>query len=481
MHHRSLAGFARLLEERGELRRIGRPLDPHLEIPALADRTVKRGGPALLCERVRKSSFPLLIGAYASPRRMAWALGCEDLSEHARALEELLRTAPPEGLLDKLRLLPRLARVAASAPRRLRGAPPCQEVVLEPPDLGALPITTSWPGDGGPFLTMPIVITRDPDTGARNLGMYRMQVFGPRETGMHWQLYKTGRRHFERARALGRRLEVAVVLGGDPVLAYAATAPLPDGVDELLLAGFLRRRPVELAPARTVELEVPADADFVLEGYVDPAEPMRPEGPFGDHTGYYTPVVPYPVFHLTALTHRRDAVYPATIVGPPPMEDAWLGKATERLFLPLLRATLPGLRDLNLPIEGVFHNLCIVSISKHEPHQARRLCYALWGLGQLATAKCILVVDEDVDVHDLATVAWRALTSIDPRRDVFFADGTIDELDHSSCGVGFGGKMGIDATRKLPEEGQSRPWMEVCRHDPATLRRVEALCRELDL
>ncbi|HJZ85530.1 MAG TPA: menaquinone biosynthesis decarboxylase [Polyangia bacterium] len=481
MAYRSLAEFVARLEAAGELLRIGRELDPRLEIAELAAQTVRRGGPALLCEKVRGSRFPLLIGAYAGARRMAWALGCQDLEEHARAIEELVRAQPPSGWMDKLRMLPKLARVAQAAPRLSSGRAPCQEVVMDPPDLGALPVMTCWPRDGGPFLTMPVVITKDPDTGVRNLGMYRMQVYGPRETGMHWQLYKTGRRHYQRAQELSRRVDVAVVLGGDPVLAYAATAPLPDGVDELLLAGFLRKKPVELTRCQTVDLEVPACADFVLEGYVDPAEPMQPEGPFGDHTGYYTPIVPYPVFHLTALTHRRDAIYPSTVVGPPPMEDAWLGKATERLFLPLLRATLPGLCDMNLPIEGVFHNLCIASIQKREPHQARKLCYALWGLGQLATCKCVIVVDKDVNVHDLGEVAWRALTSIDPKRDVFFADGTIDELDHASCGLGFGGKMGIDATRKLPEEGATREWMEVCRADPEVERRVQGLLKELGL
>jgi len=481
MAYRSLREFTDRLQAAGELVRVARELDPHLEIAALAAALVRRGGPALLCENVRGSRFPLLIGAYAGARRMAWALGVDDLAEHARAIEELVRTQPPAGMMDKLRMLPKLARVAQAAPKRVGGRAPCQEVVMEPPDLGLLPIMTCWPRDGGPFVTMPVVITKDPDTGVRNLGMYRMQLYGPRETGMHWQLYKTGRRHYQRARELGRRVDVAVVLGGDPVLAYAATAPLPDGVDELLLAGFLRRKPVELVPCKTIDLEVPACADFVLEGYVDPAEPMRPEGPFGDHTGYYTPVVPYPVFHVTAITHRRDAIYPSTVVGPPPMEDAWLGKATERLFLPLLKTTVPGLVDMNLPIEGVFHNLAIVSIRKSEPHQARKLCYALWGLGQMATAKCVVVVDEDVNVHDLREVTWRALTSIDPKRDVFFADGTIDELDHASCGLGFGGKIGIDATRKLPEEGYTREWMEVCRTEPQVARRVEGVLKEIGL
>jgi 4-hydroxy-3-polyprenylbenzoate decarboxylase len=478
--YRSLRDFARRLEEAGELVRVSQELDPRLEIAAMADRVVKRGGPALLFENVRGSRFPLLIGAFAGARRIAWALGCESLDEPARAIDELVRAQPPAGLMDKLRMLPKLARVAAAAPKVV-GSGACQEVVMDPPDLRALPVMTCWPRDGGPFLTLPIVITKDPETGVRNLGMYRMQVYGPRETGMHWQLYKTGRRHYQRARELGRKVEVAVALGGDPAITYAATAPLPDGVDELLLAGFLRKKPVELVQCKTVDLEVPACSDFVIEGYVDPTEPMRDEGPFGDHTGYYTPLTPYPVFHVTAITHRKDAIYPSTIVGPPPMEDAWLGKATERLFLPLLKATLPGVVDMNLPIEGVFHNLAIVSIRKSEPHQARRVAYALWGLGQMATAKCIVIVDEDVNVQDLREVAWRALTSIDPKRDVFFADGTIDELDHASCGMGFGGKMAVDATRKLPEEGYTREWMEVCRHEPAVEQRIERLLRELRL
>jgi 4-hydroxy-3-polyprenylbenzoate decarboxylase len=478
--YRSLREFALRLEQAGELVRVRQELDPKLEIAALADRVVKRAGPALLFENVRGSRFPLLIGAFAGKRRMAWALGAEDLDEPARAIDELVRAQPPSGLMDKLRMLPKLARVAAAAPKVV-GSGACQEVVMDSPDLRALPVMTCWPRDGGPFLTLPIVITKDPETGTRNLGMYRMQVYGPRETGMHWQLYKTGRRHYQKAKELGRKVEVAVALGGDPAITYAATAPLPDGVDELLLAGFLRRKPVELVRCKTVDLEVPACSDFVIEGYVDPTEPMRDEGPFGDHTGYYTPLTPYPVFHVTAITHRKDAIYPSTIVGPPPMEDAWLGKATERIFLPLLKATLPGVVDMNLPIEGVFHNLAIVSIRKSEPHQARRVAYALWGLGQMATAKCIVIVDEDVNVQDVREVAWRALTSIDPKRDVFFADGTIDELDHASCGMGFGGKMAVDATRKLPEEGYTREWMEVCRHEPAVERRIEGLLRELRL
>jgi 4-hydroxy-3-polyprenylbenzoate decarboxylase len=479
-HFDDLGSFVRFLERHGELRRITREIDPVLEVSEIAQRVMRAGGPALLFERIRGSRFPLLINTYATRRRMSWALGVGDLDEHARAIGALVRAQPPTSLMDKVRLLPKVARVAAATPRTVRSAP-CQEVVETDPDLGKLPIITTWPDDGGPYITLPMVITRDPDKGTRNVGCYRMQVFGPRETGMHWQLHKTGRRHMRRYKELGiQRMPVAVALGGDPVLPYAGTAPLPDGIDEFLFAGFLRRKAVDVVRCKTIDLEVPASADFVLEGYVDVDE-LRREGPFGDHTGYYSLADDYPVFHLTCITRRESPIYATTVVGPPPQEDAWLGKATERLFLPLLQMTFPEIVDMNLPIEGVFHNLCIVSIKKDYPHHARKICHSLWGMGQMMFAKCIVVVDDDVNVQDVREVAWRALNNIDAKRDVFFAEGPIDVLDHASAAFGFGGKLGVDATRKWKEEGFTREWPEVMTMRPDVVQRVNALWKELGL
>jgi len=480
-HFDGLRDFVRFLESRGQLRRITREIDPVLEISEIAQRVMRAGGPALLFEKVKGSRFPALINTYATRERMSWALGVDDLSQHATTIAELVKAQPPVSLMDKIRMLPKLGRVATAMPKTVTGAP-CQQVVETSPDLGKLPILTTWPDDGGPYITLPMVITRDPDKGTRNVGCYRMQVYGPRETGMHWQLHKTGRRHMRRYKELGiTRMPVAVALGGDPVLPYAATAPLPDGIDEFLFAGFLRRKPVEMVACKTIDLEVPASADFVLEGYVDVDEPLRREGPFGDHTGYYSLADDYPTFHLTALTRRENPIYATTVVGPPPQEDAWLGKATERLFLPLLQMTFPEIVDMNLPIEGVFHNLCIVSIKKDYPHHARKICHSLWGMGQMMFAKVIVVVDEDVNVQDVREVAWRALNNIDAKRDVFFAEGPIDVLDHASVAMGFGGKLGVDATRKWKEEGFTREWPDVLKMSPDVVARVDGLWKELGL
>ena len=483
----SLRAFVETLEGAGELVRIRRECDPRLEIAEIAARAMKLpgGGPALLFENPRGSRFPLGINLFGSKRRMAMALGVREVEEHASALAELLGgAAAPGSLWDKLKLLPKLGRVAGALPKSVSGAAPCQEIVedrVEHINLRELPILTCWPDDGGPFITLPIVITHDPETGARNCGMYRMQLIDARTTAMHWQAHKTGMRHFHKYKERGQKVPVAVVLGGDPALTYAATAPLPDGVDELLLAGFLRRRAVELVPCKTQPIEVPADADFVLEGYVDPTEPMIDEGPFGDHTGFYTPRDKYPAFHVTAVTRRRDAIYPATVVGRPPMEDAWLGKATERLFLPLLRMMLPELTDYNLPVEGVFHNMAIVAIDKQYPWHGRKIMHALWGMGQLMFTKCVVVVDKDVNVHDVAEVAWRVLNNIDPKRDVMISDGPYDVLDHASCSVGFGGKMGVDATAKWKEEGYERGWPAVATMAPDVEARVDRLWGELGI
>ncbi|MGH7296306.1 MAG: menaquinone biosynthesis decarboxylase, partial [Polyangiaceae bacterium] len=381
-----MAAFVGALERRGELVRVRPRVDARFDVAAVADRVMKAGGPALLFEDVSGSPFPLLINAFGSRSRMSLALGVDDLEQHARAIEELVRTRAPGNARELAQLALRLPDLAHVPPRAVsRGA--CQDVVHtgDEVDLDALPILTCWPEDGGPFITLPQVITRDPESRVRNVGCYRMQKLDRRSTAMHWQVHKTGARHFRRAKEMGlRRLEVAVALGGDPALTYAATAPLPDGIDEWMFAGFLRGRAVGTVACKTVDLEVPSDADFVLEGYVDPGESLVDEGPFGDHTGYYTPVEGFPRFHVTAVTHRAGAVYPATLVGPPPMEDAWLGKATERLFLPLLKMIFPEIVDMNLPVEGAFHNLVLVSIKKQYPFHAARLAHGLWGSGQMS-------------------------------------------------------------------------------------------------
>jgi 4-hydroxy-3-polyprenylbenzoate decarboxylase len=483
MAYDGMAEFVSALEARGELVRITRRVDPVLEVAAIADRVMKAGGTALLFEDVGGSKFPLLINGYGSRARMSLALGVADLEEHARAIEALIHTRPAltaAGLAQLAQTLPELAHVL---PRRVTEAR-CQDVILERDavDLNQLPVLTCWPDDGGPFITLPNVITHDPENGARNIGMYRMQRIDRRTTAMHWQIHKTGARHFRRAKELGwRRLEVAVALGGDPALTYAATAPLPDGIDEWMLTGFLRKSAVRTVRCKTVDLDVPADADFILEGYVDPQEELFAEGPFGDHTGYYTPVDAFPRFHVTCVTHRRDAVYPCTLVGPPPMEDQWLGKATERIFLPLLRTMFPEVVDMNLPVEGAFHNLVLVSIKKQYPMHASRVAHGLWGSGQMSFSKVICVVDHDVDVQNLKDVAWRLLANLDPKRDVTFVDGPIDQLDHGANQALFGGKMAIDGTKKWAEEGYKRAWPEVARMSPAMEAQVDARWSELGL
>jgi 4-hydroxy-3-polyprenylbenzoate decarboxylase len=414
---------------------------------------------------------------------MSLALGVEDLEEHARAIEQLVRARAPSSARELAQLAMKLPELAHVPPRPTLHAP-CHEVVRTGADvdLDELPILTCWPGDGGPFVTLPQVVTRDPDGGARNVGCYRMQKLDRRSTAMHWQVHKTGARHFRRARELGLpRLEVAVALGGDPALTYAATAPLPDGIDEWMFAGFLRKSAVTTVRCKTVALEVPAEADFVLEGYVDPAEELVAEGPFGDHTGYYTPVDRFPRFHVTAVTHRAKAVYPATLVGPPPMEDGWLGKATERLFLPLLRMLFPEIVDMNLPVEGAFHNLVLVSIKKQYPFHAARVAHGLWGSGQMSFSKVICVVDQDVDVQDLGQVAWRLLANLDPKRDLAFVDGPIDQLDHGANQALWGSKLCIDGTRKLAEEGYRREWPEPCRMSADVSARVDAMWSALGI
>ncbi|HEY3268239.1 MAG TPA: menaquinone biosynthesis decarboxylase [Armatimonadota bacterium] len=476
----SLNDFILALERRGELRRISYPADPNLEITEIADRVMKAHGPALLFERPKGYRFPLLINAFGSERRMAMALGAERLDDLAAEIGELTTPEVPHSLGEKVAFGIKYGRIALYVPRPAKGGgtPPCQEVVMDPPRLSELPALTCWPQDGGPFITLPLVFTHDPNTGKRNVGMYRMQVYDDVTTGMHWQLHKVGQEHMDASGS--KPIEVAVCLGGDPAYTYSATAPLPKEIDEMLFAGFLRKKAVELVKCRTIDVTVPRDVDFVIEGYVDPAE-RRMEGPFGDHTGFYTLAEPFPVFHVTAITHRKDAVYPCTIVGPPPMEDAWLGKATERLFLPLLKTQVPEIVDMNLPPEAAFHNLAIVSIRKRYPGHARKVMHALWGLGQMMFTKIIIVVDADVNVQNAAEVVWLATGNIDPSRDVEIVMGPTDQLDHASVHPCYGGHMGIDATTKWPAEGFSREWPPIIKMDASVKSRVDAIWSKLGL
>jgi 4-hydroxy-3-polyprenylbenzoate decarboxylase len=450
---RDLRDWIALLEREGELQRVTAEVDPHLEITEIVDRVVKAGGPALLFENPR-SRHPLLINQFGTERRMCLAFDAPTLDDVGRRLGDVLEMQPPQGLAEKVRGLKKLKSIADSQPKSVRSGP-VHEVVLQGDevDLRRLPIQTCWPGDAAPFITLPAVITKDPRTGGRNVGMYRLQVLDERTTAMHWQIHKDGRADYLMTDG---RLEVAVALGLDPVTAYAASAPLPKHVDELMLAGFLRGEAVELVEAKTVDLEVPANAEIVLEGYIAKDE-LAEEGPFGDHTGYYTPPEEFPVFHVTAMTMRRDAIYPSIVVGKPPAEDAWFGKATERIFLPAIRMSVPEIVDYDLPVAGAFHNCCIVSIRKRYPGHARKVMSAIWGLGMLSLTKCIVVVDEHVDVHDYAAVLFYAGANVDPKRDVVLGEGPVDHLDHAPERQFVGGKLGIDATAKWPEEG-ARPW-----------------------
>ena len=486
----SLREFVELLRREGELAVVAAPVDPYLEMAEIADRASKAGGPALLFERpvsaaaagapaanahrLTGAPLPVLMNQFGSYRRLELALGAP-LDALAARIGELIDLQVPKGLAGKVKALGQLRELASFAPKVVSKAA-FRDVTVEPPDLGRLPVLTTWPGDGGPFITLPVCVTKDRE-GRRNAGMYRLQVYDATTTGMHWHVHHDGAANFREADG---RLEVAVALGTDPAVTYAATAPLPPGIDELMFAGFLRGRPVELASCATVALEVPADSEIVLEGYVDKAETRR-EGPFGDHTGYYSLADDYPVFHLTAMSMRRDAIYPATIVGRPPMEDCYLGKATERLFLPLLRLTLPEIVDLELPIEGVFHDCAVISIRKAYPGHARKVMSAVWGMGQMMFTKFVVVVDEHVDVHDPREVAWRVFNNVDPRRDTMIVDGPLDVLDHSSPTAGFGAKMGIDATRAWPAEGHPREWPDELAMDPAVKARVDARWAELGL
>jgi 4-hydroxy-3-polyprenylbenzoate decarboxylase len=459
----NLRDFVDVLRKSGELLEISAPVDPYLEISEIADRCVKSasGGPALLFSNVHGSSIPVLLNAVATRSRMATALGVADLDELGDKVRQLLRLAQAgsmDSLGSKLSALLDLKDLAGIGPKTVRTAP-CQEVVLEGDevDLSKLPVITCWPKDGGPFITLPLVVTKHPETGSQNVGVYRMQVYDRRTTGMHWQRHKHGREHQDLS-GKGAKMPVAAAIGADPAVMYAATAPLPPSIDEMLLAGFLRGKSVPMIACKTVDLKVPAESEIVLEGFVDNSE-LRPEGPFGDHTGVYTPLEDFPVFHVTCMTQRRAPIYWTTIVGKPPMEDGWLGKATERLFLPLLQQMLPEVADYNLPVEGGFHNLAIVSVRKRYPGQAKKVMYALWGLGHMMMlTRNILVVDHEIDVQNIREVAWVALNNVDAGRDLVFAPGPVDHLDHAGPLPLLGTKLGIDATRKGPEEGYARQW-----------------------
>lgn len=517
MAYSDLREFIAALERAGELKRIAAEVDPILEIAEVTDRVSKRGGPALLFENpTGYRGRPLLINQFGSRRRMARALEVDSVDQIAARLRALLEMKPPAGLLDKIKMLPQLAELGAFFPRTVSSGA-CREVVRrERFSVLDFPVLQCWPEDGGRYITLPCVFTRHPLTGRRNVGMYRLQVFDGQTLGMHWQIHKHGADHLrERLRTLpappagvdapdwlGRahglppvqepllelpapatpagRLEVAVAIGTDPATTFSAILPAPPGIDELMLAGFLRQKPVELVKCESADLEVPANAEIVLEGYVDLTERRR-EGPFGDHTGFYSLADAYPVLHLTAITHRRDPIYATTIVGKPPMEDGWMGEAVTRIFLPLMQMQFPEIADVHLPLEGVFHNLMIVSIRKAYPGHARKIMNGIWGLGQAMFTKCIVVVDDDVDVHDLPDVVLKVLNHIDPERDIQFTLGPVDALDHASRLPNFGSKMGVDATRKWPSEGFARPWPREILMDAATKAKVDRLWSSLGL
>jgi 4-hydroxy-3-polyprenylbenzoate decarboxylase len=492
MAFRSFSDFVSTLEAAGEVRRIPFEVATELEITEIADREMKSvgGGKALLFEKPtvhgKVSSFPLAINTMGSERRMAMSLGLQKVDELAKQMELILKAKPPTDVRSAWNLALQGLDLLHARPKHVADGP-CKEVIhrFTPGEASAanseadatlldLPILKCWPKDGGRFITFPCVHTKDPDTGERNLGMYRMQVYDERSTGMHWQVHKVGARHGKRYYEKGEPMPVAVTIGGDPAYTFSATAPLPDGLDEILFAGFIRKKSVELVKCETVPLEVPADVDFVLEGYVHPGE-MRPEGPFGDHTGFYTPVDDYPVFHLTAITHRKNAIYPCTIVGIPPMEDFYMGTASVRIFLPVFRMNFPEIVDIALPAEGVFHNLVFVSIRKQYPWQAYKIMHGLWGMGQMMFSKYIVIVDEDCDVHNTSEVLFRMCANTDPQRDSTFVKSPCDALDHGPSVPNVGSHMGIDATRKFPGEGYHRSWPEMLKMDPGVKGRVDAM------
>ena len=482
MAYTDLRDFIQALEKHGELKRVAIEVDPVLEIAEFADRSVKSQGPAMLFEKPRGSTVPVLINAFASMRRMELALEVDSVDAIAARISEYLEMRMPEGLIGKLKMLPKLAEVGSFFPRRVSDGP-CKEIVRKQDfSLADYPILKCWPQDGGRYITLPMVFSRNPDTGKRNCGCYRMQIFDDRTAGMHWQTHKQGAEHYRRLQKGGQvaRMDVAVAIGADPATMYSAILPLPPDLDEMMISGFIRGKPVEMVACETCDLEVPANAEIVLEGYVEIGE-LRTEGPFGDHTGFYSLADEYPVFHVTCVTQRKHPIYATTIVGPPPMEDFYMGKAIERIFLPLMRLQLPEVRDICMPAEGIFHNLILVAIRKSYPGHARKVMHAIWGLGQAMFSKCIVVVDEEVDVQNVREVAWKALNNIDPERDIQFVMGPVDSLDHASRLVNYGSKMGIDATRKWPGEGFTRPWPDVIEMPAEVKRRVDELWKKARL
>ncbi len=476
---KNLRDFISLLEKEGELIRIKVLVDPELEITEITDRVSKMpgGGKALLFENVKGSKMPVLINAMGSYKRMALAMGSENgrIDETAVEITEFLELkGVPKTFSGKINLLGKMIDLS-KIPPKIVSSGPCQEIVIrENIKLSEIPILKCWPQDGGRFITFPMVITKDPQTGNRNVGMYRMHVYDEQNCGMHWQTQKDGAIHFEKKKRGGGKIEVAVAIGSDPATTFSAVVPLPYGLDEFFFAGFLRKAPVELVKCKTVDLEVPAESEIVLEGYVD-TEVSREEGPFGDHTGVYTPIEPFPVFHVQCITMRKEPIYFTTIVGKPPMEDYYMGKAIEKTFLPILKKQLPELVDMNFPMEGTFNNAVIVSIEKNYPHQAKKVAHAIWGLGQLSFTKVVIVVDQSVDVHDLSAVALAVFNNIDPKRDLFFVEGPVDTLNHASPQRDFGSKLGIDATTKTKEEGYQRVWPEEIEMDDATKKKVDAM------
>lgn len=492
--YKNLTEFIEALDQAGELTRIKTLVDPELEISEIVDRVSKSqgGGKALLFENVKGSRIPVLINAFGSFKRMAMAMGCDRIDEPAELITEFLElSAAPKTFSGQVKLLGRLASLSKIPPKSVSPArylagwgrsAPCQEVVLEGNRirLSDLPILKCWPKDGGKFITLPLVFTRDPETGRRNVGVYRMHVYDDRTTGMHWQTQKDGATHSEKMRRRGQKMEVAVVIGADPATVFAGVAPLPYGVDELFLSGFIRQKGVELVQCKTIDMEVPSESEIVLEGTVDPSAPM-PEGPFGDHTGVYTPVEPFPVFTIRCITMRKNPVFLAILVGKPPMEDYYMGKAVERTFLPILKKQIPEISELNFPMEGTFNNAVIVSIDKTYPHQAKKVAHAMWGLGQLSFTKVVIVVDKNVDVHDLSLVALNVFNNIDPKRDVFFVEGPVDTLNHASPERDYGSKMGIDATAKMKEEGFARVWPQDIAMDESTKKKVDELWPSLGI
>ena len=484
MAYNDLREFIAALEERRLLKRIQTPISPELEITEITDRVSKFGdhrNVALLFENVKGYDMPVLINAFGSYERMALALGVDNLDQIAEEIREIMKL-PYLTMKNKSNVLSILqtARKAINFPKYVRNAP-CQEVVMERPSLDKIPILKCWPRDGGAFITLPLVVTKNPTTGKRNVGMYRLQKYDSTTTGMHWHIHKNGAENFRDAKSSGAaRIEAAVAIGTDPLITYAATAPLPRDVDEMVFAGFLRHKSVEMTKCKTVDLEVPANAEIILEGYVSTDE-LRREGPFGDHTGYYSLADDYPVFHIQCITHRRNPIYFATVVGRPPMEDCYMAKATERIFLPILQQLLPEIVDINMPLEGVFHDCIIVSIKKQYPMHARKVMHALWGTGQMMNVKMIIVVDAHVDVQNLSEVAWRVFNNIDADHDLEIVHGPLDVLDHSSPMAKWGAKLGIDATKTWAEEGHAREWPEEIEMSPTVKMRVNYLWNSLGL